>query len=114
MRRDNDVLLSNQSMGASFNSPAIVLEHIQMAAIQLVWTGAAPTGEFKIQGSCTPVQNNGVAQDWSDIAGSSINITAAGDALINITDIGYDQMRVVYTRVSGTGTVNARFVVKGF
>ncbi len=114
MRRDNDALLTNQSMGASFFSPAVNLEHIQMCALQLVWTGAAPTGDFKIQGSCTPIQNNGVAQDWSDIAGSSIAITAAGDAIINITDIGYDQLRLVYTRTSGTGTINARFVVKGF
>lgn len=113
MRRDNDPIVTNQDMGSSFNSIPILLEHIQMAAVQVFFTGT-PNGTFKLQGSCTPVQNNGVAPDWSDIAGSSIAITGAGDIIYNITDIGYDQMRLVYTRSGGTGTANARAVVKGF
>lgn len=112
MRRENLKLLDAQSLGASFNSAPILLEHIQLAAIQIINTGT-PSGEFKLQGSCTPVEG-GATPEWSDISGTVITVSAAGDILYNITDIGYDQMRVVYTRTGGTGACTARAVIKGF
>lgn len=83
------------------------------------WTGT-PTGTFSVQVCNDYVQPVGV-QDypltsgtWVDIPLSSV-VTAAGvadTAFIDVDVIGAAYIRLVYTRIAGTGTLNATLAGK--
>lgn len=81
--------------------------------------GAAPTGTFKLQCSndassatITPTTSF-VPTNWTDVAGSSASIVNNGDITWNVQSANYEWLRLVYTRVSGTGTLTSRCFVKG-
>lgn len=116
--RKNEVLISAQSMAASFNSDPVDVRNLIVGSIQIVFTGA-PVGSVKLQSSNDAIQfldQPGIqpaATNWTDVDSSTLAISAAGTIMYNLTSIGYDQLRVVYTRTSGTGVMNARMVGKG-
>lgn len=91
---------------ATLTSDEILLEHMGVVAIQAVYTGS-PVGALKLQASV-----GGTV--WTDVANSSVAVTAAGDTMWNVTDVGYSKIRVAYTRTSGTGALSLRFNEKGF
>ena len=103
-------LLVNQSMGASFNSSAIDTSAIQLASVQIVWSGGgAPVGDFTLQ-----VSNDDVSpSNFSTYPGSSLSISGnSGDATYNVANLGYKWIRVSYARTSGTATASANLVTK--
>lgn len=106
-------------MGGDVTSSNIYLDQIFTCSIQAVWTGT-PTGTIKVQVSNdvgpTPEYNpNGTITTWTDVTGSSQSIAgAAGNFWWNLNDIGARWARLVYTRTSGTGTLDARQNIKGF
>jgi len=111
-------ILSSQSMGASFTSKGVDISKIDLLSIQAVWTGGgSPTGDFIVQVSnddvalSTPDQAGNVV-NWSTYPSSTISITTDGDLTYNIANIGYRWVRLKYTRTSGTGTIDAKLVVK--
>lgn len=90
---------------------------------QFVWTGT-PTGTFSLQGSNdynpgTP-QSGGVQDGpansgtWTAIALSSTPAASgsAGNALVNLNQLGFAFIRAVYTNASGTGVLNGTVVTK--
>lgn len=112
---------SATSMGASFNMSGVYIGHVVNCSIQLVFTGT-PVGEFKLQGSNDAGSPNASQQphlydgvsNWSDITSSVQAVSAAGDVLYNLSNLGYNFIRVVYTRTSGTGSLTvARLNTKG-
>jgi len=127
MRINNEDILEidgvriEPDMGASFNLKPIYLGHIADFSIQLIFSGS-PVGSFKLQASndagrisanSEPNQYAAVT-NWTDILGSSQSITASGDHTWTGKGAGYLWVRVVYTRVSGTGTLtSARSNLKG-
>jgi hypothetical protein len=101
-------------LSASRNGNPINLDYIDLCAIQAVITGS-PVGSMKLQGSCdvgtsTTDGNpaNNVVTNWTDVAGSSQAVSAAGNLMFNISDAGWKWLRVVYTFTSGTGTAVVR------
>lgn len=122
MRIGNDSMQSSAtSMGASFNMNPVYLGHICNYALQLVFTGT-PAGTFKLQCSNDPgrpiapgkIPQSDTVENWTDIAGSSQTVSAAGNITWDVQNAGYTWVRVVYTRSSSTGSVtSARFNVKG-
>ncbi len=67
-------------------------------SVQLVYTsGGAFDWTLKLQGS-----NDGV--NFSDIVGSSLNITANGNTIFDVGNPNYRILRVVATPTSGTVT----------
>lgn len=105
-------------MGASINSIGVDLQQLNLNSIQAVFTGS-PVGTLSIQ-----VSNDNVAVaaganpaanvvNWSDYTGSSSAVSGAGNLTYNLTFAGYRWVRLVYTRSSGTGTLNATFTGKG-
>lgn len=94
-------------------------------AIQLVTTGAAVTGTFKLQASLSVPDredpDTGLPQNpapasmvWSDIPDSSQTVAAAGDVLWIAADAFYPWMRVVWTEGAAcTGAVTGRAYTKG-
>ncbi len=112
-------LLTNGDMSASLASNGENVNQIFMYSIQAVFTGA-PVGSFKLQLSNDNVPMGINGQDpainvvnWVDYTGSDAAITAAGNFMWIISDGGYQWVRVVYTRTSGTGTCNILYNGKG-
>ncbi len=111
------------NLAASFNLKPIWLGHVAIAAIQVMFSGAAPTGSFKLQASCDAGNHRASGEanqyatvtNWTDVANSATAVSASGSVLWNIADPGYQWVRVVWTFTSGTGTVSsARCTQKGF
>jgi hypothetical protein len=79
--------------------------------------GAGATGEFFIQGSNKPSSG---ASEWVtipvvDSTGAAITLAVTGTAtnfLVNMQGLATTYIRVIYTRTSGTGTVNAYMTAK--
>lgn len=101
----------NQDMTGALTSQAIALTQVDNVAVQLAWTGS-PTGTFTVQGSIdyVPLPGGGSslnAGTWTTITLPTTAATggAAGTLLINMNDLGFPWMRVVYTPTSGTGTL---------
>lgn len=104
------------SLAASHNLPPTWLGHICNLSIQLVFTGT-PAGTFKLQGSNDiRTTTDFLPTHYTDIAGSSSTVSAAGDIMWNYQNCGFDWIRVVWT-ASGVGTspvlTSARIAIKG-
>lgn len=120
---NDDLVLSGTNMNTDITSDPIWIGHIINYSIQLVFTGASPTGTFKLQASLdagqpqNPVEANrdtGIT-NWTDIAGSSQAISAAGNHMYTVENAGYQWVRVVWTAGVSVGTLtSARFFAKGF
>ena len=124
MRVNNDdLILSGTDMSLDITSEPIWVGHVINYSIQLVFSGASPTGAFKLQMSLdegqpqNPVEANrdtGIT-NWTDIAGSEQAIAAAGNHAWTAENAGYQWVRVVWTKGTSVGTIDsARFYTKGF
>ncbi len=120
MRIEN-VELTAIVLDANANSEPLWVGTSFVASLQIVSTGTAPTGTFKVQASCDPGQPNAQAKtqqsadvtNWSDVANATAAITAAGTSRIDLSDMGYTWVRVVWTSTSGTGSATIRASLKG-
>lgn len=101
----NTPILTNGVMTSTLTSTAMDLSRIDGYAIYAKWTGT-PVGDIKLQASVD-------GTNYIDYPGSDIAITAAGDAIWEVTTAYYDKIRVVYTFTSGTGTLNVQINGKG-
>lgn len=120
MKDPNYPIMTAVSMGASATSNAIQLDQEMMYSVQAVWTGS-PVGDFTLEicdDAGTQVdpstgQPTGLV-NWCTYTGSTV--AAGGDVgkfVWNIWSAPARWFRLVYTRTSGTGTVNARVNEKG-
>lgn len=106
------------SMGSNITSSAIEVKNQDNVGLQLVWTGA-PVGVFSVQISLNHKEdlegNIVVAGTWATLP-LSPSIAAAGsadNAYIDINQTSAQYIRLVYTRTSGTGTLDAYIDAKG-
>lgn len=100
-------LIKNGDMSqATVVSQSIQLGQMVNCAFQAVFTGS-PVGVIKLQ----VTGNNGVT--WTDVAGSAYSITTAGDVAWDYPNIGFPLLRCIYTKTSGTGTLNVYGYAKG-
>lgn len=86
-------------------------------SFQAVITGS-PVGTLKLQisddvvpPSLGPDQSLNVV-NWSDYTGSSSSVSGAENFTYNLLESGYGWIRLVYTKTSGTGTMNVSFRAK--
>lgn len=120
-------LLTAASMATSQNSNGEDLNQIFMYSIQAIWTGT-PVGTLKLQVSnddvpSAPVGNAtaGTAQanvaanvvNWTDYTGSVTPVSGPGNFMWIVSDGGYKWVRVVYTAVSGAGSLTVEYNGKG-
>lgn len=115
-------VISAGNMAVTITSPYIDVQNMVLGSIQASFTGA-PTGTIKLQCSNIPsiYQTHQPLSDqiptptevWTDVANSQAAISAAGNVMWNIADIGYEKLRVVYTATSGTGSLTVVMVGKG-
>lgn len=109
-------VFSGISMGASAASSPINMYKIEAFAVQVVWTGS-PVGTITLESSCdkgSDMIGTGVTT-WDPVSGASQATSgAAGSVTFNYTaKPGYNWLRVVYTRTSGTGVLSAKYNGKG-
>jgi hypothetical protein len=94
-------------MSGSLTSKVSDISGFDNVAVQLVWTGT-PTGTFAVQGSLdyNPQLATGT---WTALTLSSSPAAAgsASNVLLDLNQLSFPWIRVVYTAVSGSGTLNA-------
>lgn len=109
--------ITNGNMAGNVTSVVSNIEFLDNIGIQLVFTGS-PVGTFTVEISADHAQdqngNVSVAGNWVAIDLDPVPV-AAGSAdviAINIDLMSFPWMRVVYTRTSGTGTLNGYICAK--
>lgn len=135
MRWNSIQILSSASMASDVFSQGMDLQHFYGFSIQTIWSGV-PVGTLRLQISAdsvnavpagtNPIGTNLVAQDaaasvvnWTDYTCTVSSTTAqssstSGSLLWNSADVGYRWVRVAYSAASGSGTLTANFIGKGF
>ena len=99
---NHQAFLTAQAMASSFNSSALLVYQCRESSIQLVFSGSAPTGTFKLQSSDDLTFTAADVSNWTDVAGSSQAIVEGGVHQWKILN-RYKWLRVVWTAVSGAG-----------
>jgi hypothetical protein len=92
---------------ASVTSQVFSVEHTPIVGIQAVWNGSAPVGTLSLQGSIDGVNYFNIG---SPVAVSGNN----GTAYLTDPNAAYLYARLVYTRTSGSGDLDAFAEAKGF
>ncbi len=100
--------ITAQSMGADVTGTAFTVQHTPIVGIQAVWSaGATPVGSIQLQGSID-------GTNFFNI-GSSVAVSGnTGTAYVTDANAAYLYARLIYTRTSGTATLNAYSEAKGF
>jgi len=120
MRSFNKQIDTNADISAGYTSPYTPLKNIYMYSIMAIISGS-PTGSIKLQASNDPETNDTQLNstglppavgpsNWADIADSTFPISASGNTMWNVREVGYNYVRVVYT---GTGAANITVIVNG-
>lgn len=97
-------IVSSGDMSASITSSATNINEVVSYAVQAVFTGS-PVGSLSLEGS-----NDNTT--YTVISSSTAAVSAAGSYLVNVELPAYSYVRLVYTRTSGTGTLNATINAK--
>ena len=111
----NEVMASTDTL----TSPPTNITYKDSFAIQLQWTGT-PTGVFEVQGSIDYVPVSMQANSWGppnpgtwtkiDLFDAFGNPPEAlgtdGQILINMNQLAFPYIRIVYTNASGNGVLN--------
>lgn len=108
----HQTIFNNTSLAASTTSTPMKLKVAVGYSVQLAITGSA-VGSIKIQASNDSDEDGTGITHWSDIAYSALPVNGEGVIFYNVADAMYLWARVVYTRTSGTGTIDGIAVLKG-
>lgn len=97
--------LSAQTLGATFNSPAISMPRMDRITFGLSWSGT-PAGSLVVQGSVD-------GSVWVTIASiAAITMAGAGDTALIDMATGCPYIRLSYTRSGGTGSLDVYYSQK--
>lgn len=123
MRIANNTLIDAPvDLSSAWESGAIWLGHIAICSIQLVFSGTTIDGSFKLQASNDLGDSSAVSEatvqanitNWTDIADTPTAVSASGDLMCNLEELGFRWIRVVWTPGTTVGNLTAaRFNVKG-
>lgn len=106
-------VITNGNMSANITSLVTVIQTNGKVSYDVSWSGTAPVGSMSVQVSNTYTQNaDGSvrnAGNWTTLVLSSTTSVSGstGNGFIDIDASAAYAVRLVYTRVSGTGTMNA-------
>jgi len=102
-------MINATSMGATITSAATSVKNMDKAGILVEWSaGSTPVGVITVQARFSPTGNY-VDLDF----GSAINVSGnSGSHQIRLDELPFQDIRVVYTRTSGSGTLNVTVVIK--
>ncbi len=111
----NRKLASAVSMAATVTSSVADLKFLDDASVQFIWySGATPVGAINLQGSNEVVDSFTSVASWTDLSTSIYTGSVAlsgntGSYLYNIPTAGFRWLRAVYTRTSGSGSLDINF-----
>lgn len=105
-------------MSADITSKVTILQNMSMISYAVSWTGTAPIGVMGVQVSNDYSQNgDGTVRNpgtWTFITLSPAPAVSGdtGTGFIDIVQTAAFAMRLVYTRTSGTGVMQATIIGK--
>lgn len=99
-------LLDATSLGATVSSLSIEVTRLIYASLAVEWTGT-PTGSLVIE-----VKNGD--SPWIATTFTQALSGAGGNKMFEFTLMPWEAMRLTYTRTSGTGSISAHFIAKGW
>lgn len=96
------------SLGSSITSSTVNVINLDKASIHLEWTGSSPVGTITVQA------RNGEHDAWYALdLGSTISISgASGDHQLVFNELPFTDIRLLYTRTSGSGSLDAVVTMK--
>lgn len=97
------------SMGASITGPTTYIDTADQVCYQVSWTSANAVGVISVQGSVDGV--NFVDLTFNPVLAQPASNN--GGYLINLALIPFPQIRLKYTRTSGTGSLVVYMSAKG-
>ncbi len=98
-------LVNNASLAASVTSDLVNFINFDSFSVHCNIEGA-PVGTLKLQSSID-------GSFWDDVPDSSFAVSSATTVMYNCVEQEYTYFKLVYTRSSGTGTLNAYATLKG-
>ena len=113
MKYLQDTIFNGITLNTSYSSLPIDTRYITMCSFQAIVGAGSSSGNLQIQVSNEP----NVANNWSTLTTSQLNISAAGNVIIPYTEIAYQWIRLIYNDTSGgTGTskLTVQMSAKGF
>ncbi len=111
-------VIVNGNMNASITSLPSIITNLSLMSYDISWAGTAPVGTMSVQVSNSYSENvDGSVRNagsWTTVALSSPTSVSGstGNGFIDVSQMGASAIRLVYTRVSGTGTMQAIFTAK--
>lgn len=106
-------VITNGSMAGNITSAVTIIDKLSLMSYAISWVGTTPVGEMSVQVSNDYKKNSDgtvrSAGTWNTLP-LSVTASVSGNTDNGFIDIelnaGY-AMRLVYTRTSGTGTMQA-------
>lgn len=111
-------VITSGNMNASITSEVTIIQKLSMISYDISWSGTAPVGAMSVQVSNTYSQNvDGSVRDagnWTTLVLSSPAPVSGntGNGMIDVDATGAYAIRLVYTRTSGVGTMQAVIAAK--
>ncbi len=107
------VITSGDMSQATITSLPTIIQKLSMISYDVSWSGTSPVGALTIQCSNTYSQNADgtvrTAGNWNTMTlNTPANVSGnSGTGFIDVDATGAYAIRLVYTKTSGTGTINA-------
>lgn len=98
--KNTQVIVSGDMSQATITSTAVNITGGRHVALHAEWSGTAPVGTIALQGS-----NDGV--NFRSIQAASAVTGTPGGLVLNFPNLALVAVNVLYTKTSGTGTLNA-------
>lgn len=97
----NEHLIDDEAMNSDITSSSLGVNEAISFSVQAIWSdGTSPVGSLDLQASNDGINFTSVLTSPSAVSGNS------GQILINVEKHAYANIRIVYTRTSGDGTLN--------
>jgi len=107
-------VIVNGDLSGNITSKVTIIQKLSQVSFDIAWSGASsPNGTLAVQVSNTYVQNQDgtvkTAGNWQTLTLSATPTIsgASGNGFIDIDATGAYAIRLIWTAVSGTGTLNA-------
>lgn len=93
--------INAQDLSVDITSDTLEVKEVNKVSVQWIWTGSSPVGTGHIQ-----VSNNGT--DWKTLSTNDTSVSGnTGNDMVNLPDIAYAYLRLLYAHTSGTGSLDA-------
>ena len=97
----NEIIASNSAV-TSQTSRSRDLGDNKIFAVHVKFTGADVVGTLTLEASSTDID-----ADYTTVDGSSVAVTASANHVYNVSNAGYQFVRVRWVYTSGTGDISA-------